>query len=447
MNACDRREGTYRFINLGCPKNLVDAERAAASLEAIGWHEAPSAEAADLIVVTTCAFIADAIEESLEEIIEVSSNKDPSQRLAVVGCLVTREGSDKLKALLPGVDIFCSVREMKNLSRYLGLDSEEISDVSAPGRKLFTPAHLAYLKISEGCSNRCAYCTIPIIRGDLRSRPPLELISEARELADLGVRELVVVAQDTTAYGFDFRSSVTLYDLLEAISGAARFDWIRLLYAHPAHLDAGRISELIRGGILLPYLDVPIQHASDRILQRMGRPYRRAELEELFGTLRSEIPDLILRTTVMVGFPGERESDFGELLDFLENVEFDHVGVFEYSLERGTEAARFRSRVPRDISARRREEILQRQMDISHARLGTRLGSILEVLVDEYLCKDMRPDPKFSFSGRFYGQAYEIDGITYLAGESLAPGKIIRARIIEAGPYDLFAELQARDND
>ncbi|HEY5132834.1 MAG TPA: 30S ribosomal protein S12 methylthiotransferase RimO [Candidatus Krumholzibacteriaceae bacterium] len=448
------RRGTYSFFNLGCPKNLVDAERVAASLEEAGWRSAPASAEAELLVVTTCAFIAHAMEESVEEILRVGAAKRPGQILAVLGCLVSREASS-LGKLLPEVDVFCDVGEMGTLAEKLAAGSlgRKGAAASKPaghpdggvarslsGRRLFTPPHIAYLKIAEGCSNRCSYCMIPSIRGDLASRPKAEILAEAAALAAAGVRELVVVAQDTTAWGLERDWNENLYDLLEALADGARFDWVRLMYLHPAHADAGRLVSLIKGGAICPYLDIPIQHVSDAILERMARPYRRRDLETLFETLRSSIDDLVLRTTVMTGFPGETKAHFNELIDFLEEVSFDHVGVFAYSPERGTSAMALPRRISRRVAHSRADELLDVQMDISQERLRARLGSELAVLVDAALAPDERPHRNVASVGRFYGQAYEIDGVTYLKGNVGSPGRFVRARIIEAQAYDLIAE-------
>jgi len=431
--------GSYTFFNLGCPKNLVDAERVAARLEEAGWRPAPSPAGAELLVVTTCAFIASAMEESVEEILRVGAAKRPGQTLAVLGCLVSREAA-ALRKLIPEVDVFCDVREMlllpERLDRAGGGGRQ-----SAAGRRLFTPPHLAYLKISDGCANHCSYCMIPKIRGDLVSRTRGEILAEAAELAAAGVKELTIVAQDTTAWGSDRGGRENLYDLLEALAGGAHFDWIRLMYLHPAHIDVERLVPLVKGGAICPYLDIPIQHVSDEILERMGRTYTRRDLESLFERLRSSVDNLILRTTVMTGFPGETDTHARELADFLEEISFDHVGVFAYSPEPGTDARRLKEQVPQRVALARKDELLDIQMDISQEHLNERFGSELEVLVDAALAPEERPQRNIGWAGRFYGQAYEVDGVTYLKGNAGAPGTFVRARIIEVQAYDLIAEI------
>jgi len=448
------QSGTYFFFNLGCPKNLVDAESAAARLENAGWRQAAFPEAAELLVVTTCAFISSAMEESVEEILRVGASKSPEQRLAVLGCLVSREET-ALRKLLPEVDIFCTVAEMPFLAERIGArvgreeargGEERVGAVSGGGtcaslRTLFTPPHLAYLKIADGCSNRCGYCMIPAIRGDLVSRTREDILREAAALAASGVKELSIIAQDTSAWGYDRDRRECLYDLIEALADAARFDWIRLMYLHPAHIEAERLVPLIRGGALCPYLDIPIQHVSDRILKRMGRPYARRDLAALFDRLRSSIDDLVLRTTVMVGFPGETDADFRELADFLEETAFDHVGVFTFSPEQGTEAYALRKRIPEGIALERKDALLDLQMDISQERLNARLGSELAILVDSALPAGERPSREIGWVGRFFGQAFEVDGVTYLRGAVPGPGAMVRGRVHEAQAYDLIAEV------
>ena len=440
--------GSYYFVNLGCPKNLVDSERVAAGLEAYGWIEAPSIEEAGLIVVTTCAFISMAEEESIEVILGIASGKSPSQRLAVLGCLVSREGSE-LESLMPEVDLFLDVEEMAELpARLMGRApvQSQTRGKGVAGRILFTPPHMAYIKIAEGCSNHCSYCLIPTIRGELRCRNANEIVTEATGLVSAGVQELVVIAQDTTAWNSDSGweglagSGGDIYRLLEGIADSGP-PWIRLMYLHPARVDQKRMIALAEREVIIPYLDIPVQHASDPLLESMGRGYRLDDLRRIFGALRSSRIDFVLRTTVMVGFPGETDSDFRILNDFLEEVSFDHVGVFEFSPENGTRAALLEGMVPDEIKMDRRDALIELQMDISHERLGALIGEREKILVDELLDENERPNPDIWGSGRFYGQSYEIDGVTYLSGTEVAPGRFASGRILEAEAYDLFASL------
>ncbi len=436
----DNTRATYYFFNLGCPKNLVDAERVASRLEEAGWRMAESPGRARLLVVTTCAFIAGAEEESIEQILRVASYKKPWQHLAVLGCLVTREGA-RLPELFPEVDTFLSVDEMERLPELIGRSAPAGGGTELMRRRLFTPPHIAYVKIAEGCSNRCSYCTIPEIRGALRSRKPEEIIAEALWLIGRGVAEIVLIAQDTAAYGFECGDGHSLWGLIESLSTAVRPAWIRLMYLHPAHIDLDRLVHLLNRNMICRYVDIPIQHVSDDVLRRMGRRYQRADLERLFGALRSKVDRLVMRTTVMVGFPGETVAAFEDLMDFLETYEFDHVGVFAFSPERGTAAARLGGRIPADEVAERRNEILDLQMDVSHRLLESRVGRMETILVDEHLSSGDAPRPGIWGMGRFYGQAYEVDGVTFLGGPRHPPGALVTGRIEHAEAYDLFARV------
>lgn len=403
----------------------MDAERVAARLAAAGWSESTDPAGAGLLVVTTCAFIEAAEEESIEQILELAGAREEWQLLAVLGCLVTREGK-KLEELMPEVDIFLDVESMESLADKV---AGPVPDDA--GRLLFTPPHTAYLKISEGCSNRCSYCTIPSIRGGLASRSGDGLLREAASLAASGVRELIVIAQDTTAWGTDMDGEYDLHFLLECMSRIDGVDWIRLMYLHPARTDAKRIAGIIRSTNVIPYLDLPIQHVSDPVLERMGRGYTEKELRTIFDTLRSSVEGLVIRTTLMTGFPGETDEDFERMASFLEEYRLDHAGIFRWSPERGTPAARFGDQVDEEIISERMEELSSIQFDISADILAGMEGREVDVLVDS------RSGPEVS--GRWYGQAPEIDGITWLEDSEAAPGTIGRARVLRSEAYDLFA--------
>lgn len=437
--ACDgTRAPAYFFYNLGCPKNLVDAERAAGLLEGAGWRRATDPARADLLVVTTCAFIAAAEEESVEQILEVAAARGERQLLAVIGCIVSREGK-RLERLLPEVDIFLDVPSIDRLPDAAAGAMGGAPSAPAPGsfrRSLFTPPHLAYLKIAEGCSNRCTYCTIPSIRGELTCRPADGIEAEARALARAGVRELVLVAQDTTSWS---GGGSGLYGLIERLSAVEGIEWIRLMYLHPARVEPLPLARAVRETRLLPYLDIPIQHVSDRILERMGRGYGGGDVERLFADLRSSIDGLVLRTTVMTGFPGETEDDFRLLAGFLERTGIEHVGVFRFSPERGTHAARLRGRPPEDVVRRRLEELTALQLDAAEERLESMRGRSVQVLIDRRTDPDDAPAAGFDVEGRWYGQAPEIDGVTWVRGGRLAPGQMITARIEGSEALDLFA--------
>ncbi len=439
---------TFHFINLGCPKNIVDAQRVADRLEIAGFKEEREASEADLIVLTTCAFIEAAVEESVDEILRIGMSKSERQVFAVLGCLVSREG-EKLCDLFSEVDIFLSVKEMPALPEKLAeknlIEGPNLQALKRQDglilNKLFTPSHIAYLKISEGCSNNCAYCLIPAIRGPLSSRRKDDILSEACRLGRKGVKELVVIAQDTGVWGSDLDGDSGLCGLLEEISSEAGSEWIRLMYLHPGHVDVDELLRIYSEGKILPYLDIPIQHVSDRILSAMGRGYGKDQLMSLFSRLKSEVDDLVLRTTVMVGFPGENEDDFEELVEFLERFEIDHVGVFTYSAEEGTRASSYRDAVEINTAEERKNIIEDIQMDISHEHLAGRTGTFERVLVDEIIDPDLSPQEGVWGQGRFYGQAYEIDGIVFLSGKQAEPGEFVEVRIDKAEAYDLFGGI------
>jgi len=437
--------GKFYFVNLGCPKNLVDAEITASILEDGGWERCGSMDEADLIAVTTCAFIEAAVEESIETILSVISSRRRGQKVAVLGCLVSRE-KGKIEKLIPEVDYFLDVSEMYELARVVSGGRDEVSPLDRYAynglrKRLFTPGHVGYLKISEGCSNHCSYCLIPSIRGEHRSYRKEDLIEEAKRLNERGVKELVVIAQDTAVWGSDIYDGFRLHDLLRELDRETEFEWIRLMYLHPAHMEAKKVAELIADGVIIPYLDIPIQHSSDRILKMMRRGYKRGDLHNLYVTLRENVRDLVLRTTVMVGFPSESEEDFLDLLDFIEEHPFEHLGAFTYSREDGTSASKMKGQVRKSVAEERLEEILSTQMDISSARLYELRGKRLKVIVDSYLQAEERPAERFHYSGRYYGQAYEIDGVTYLSGDNIMPGDVVEVLVMDSDPYNLYAEV------
>jgi ribosomal protein S12 methylthiotransferase len=451
MERMDKSTGipSFFFFNLGCPKNIVDAQRVADSLVQAGFKEEMDAEKADLIVLTTCAFIQEAERETVDEILRIGAAISEKQVFAVLGCLVSREG-EKLKELFPEVDIFLPVADMEKLPERLAgeglLKGFELKGFAcqseALDKKLFTPGHIAYLKIAEGCSNNCAYCLIPKIRGPLSSRKKNEILLEASDLSARGVRELVVIAQDTGVWGDDLDGGSELCHLLEDLSSAVDSEWIRLMYLHPAHINIDELVRILSEGMIIPYLDIPIQHVSDRVLKSMGRGYGNDYLERLFDRLRMEISNLVLRTTVMVGFPGETDEEFNELVDFLERYELDHVGTFGFSPEEGSRAYNYKGAVDSGTIISRREMIRDIQMDISHEILAKRTGRAEKVLVDEIIDSSQSPAKGVWGEGRFYGQAYEIDGVVFLSGRRVEPGKFTEVHIERAEAYDLFGSVK-----
>ncbi len=413
-----------------------------------GWQVVDSPEEALVLLVNTCAFITPATQEALDTILELARHKeaDPHKKLVVAGCLVARYGEELLPDL-PEVDLFVGVDDFPGLPDLLeGFTASDRSRLAyqAPRfayaepqpRFAATPRHLAYLKIAEGCSHRCTFCTIPAIRGPYRSRPLTTLLTEARQLAAAGVKELNLVAQDTTAYGREWGGRPSLVELLEELSAIPGFTWIRLLYTHPAHFTQELITALATLPKVAPYLDVPIQHGHDEMLRRMGRRYTRSHLLDLFTRLRSAIPGLALRTTVMVGFPGETEAHFEALVKVVEEVRFEHLGVFLYYPEEGTPASRYPDPVPRRTAQARARRLKARQSRLVKQRLKSLVGTVQPVLVEGH-----SPESEYLLSGRMITQAPDIDGQVYITAGRGMVGEIQPVRLTRALPYDLVGEI------
>ncbi|MDZ7338885.1 MAG: 30S ribosomal protein S12 methylthiotransferase RimO [candidate division KSB1 bacterium] len=418
-------------VPLGCPKNTVDLEWVLGALLGPGVQLVSRARTADAVIVHTCAFIRPAVEEAIETIVEVSRLKEAGKaKVIVTGCLPQRFGR-RVAALLPAVDLVVSEREPRRIAaRVRGLLGLPASPCSAE-RWSLGPAHYAYLKIAEGCDNRCAYCTIPIIKGKYRSRPIEAIAKEARGLAERGVQELIVVAQDTTYFGGETGGASSLPALLRALSSIDGPRWIRLMYTHPARVDDRLIEVLAEEERLCKYLDIPIQHASDRILAAMGRRTTRAQLEQVLQRLRDRIPGLALRSTVMVGFPGETEEDFQTLLDFLQDARFEHLGVFTYYPEQGTRAARMPGQLSDEEKQLRHAEVLDLQARLSAARTAAMVGKTVQVLVDE-------ADAATSLSlGRTEWDAPDVDCQVHIQG-AMEPGTFRAVHITDSDGFDLY---------
>lgn len=435
------------LVTLGCDKNTVDSERMMAALVGHGAQVSSDAGNAEIIVVNTCGFIEAAKEQSIEAILEACELKREAGVKAVVavGCLVQRY-EEELRTEIPEVDLFLGLTELGRLIpelRERGLLPEEGAFVPTMERPLRilsseTP-HTSYLKISEGCDHGCAFCAIPLMRGLHRSADMDELVQEARELAARGVRELNVVSQDTTWYGRDRvraqgRGAPLLPDLLRALLDGTDVPWFRLFYMYPSGITRETVELLASEARLLPYLDMPIQHGSDRMLQAMRRPERQATILERVAWLREAIPDLTLRTTVIVGFPGETDSDFREMLELLERVRFERVGAFPYSREEGTRAADMDAQVPESLKRERLEELLDVQRGISFEANLDRIGRTETALVDRIV----GDDPEFGAVARTAGQAVDVDGVTnLLSGADVRPGEFVEVAIVDALEYDL----------
>ncbi len=424
-------------ISLGCPKNRVDTERL---LGALGPATRPvdGPAQADLVLVNTCGFIRPAVEESVRTILEASAALPRRGRrpvLAVAGCLVSRYGPD-LRTEMPEVDIWLSTNE---LEAWPALAAAALNRPTLPlgPRRISTAPAFAYLKISEGCSHSCSFCTIPSIRGPHRSRPLAELAAEAREVAAQGVPELVLVGQDVTAYGSDLGLKHGLKDLLAKLLPVPDLAWLRLMYLYPAGLTDDTLRFLAKAGRpLLPYFDVPLQHSHPDILASMGRPFAR-DPRRVVDRVRRHFPQAVLRTSIIVGYPGETGSHFQSLCDFVRETRFQHLGVFAYEAEEGTAAAALPGQVDEAERGRRREELMAIQAEISRELLEARVGETLDVLVEA-------PHPEWPglFTGRAWLQAPECDGLTYVSGPEdrpLAPGSIVQANVEEASTYDLVA--------
>jgi ribosomal protein S12 methylthiotransferase len=440
---------TFAFVSLGCPKNTVDSERMLGKLAQEGYTLTPDADGADVVVVNTCGFIEPARQESLGVIREMLDLKRQGRIGAVVvaGCLAERKKDDLLTEV-PEVDQIVGVFGREEIARVVDrslqkrLANEQRSLFRpAPVRALedtarlrVTPRHYAYLKISEGCDRLCTFCAIPGMRGKHVTKPIEEIVREARELAADGVRELIVVAQDTTYYGLDLYGQVRLAELLRELDTVDGIEWIRILYAYPAYFSDELIRTLAGAKKIVPYLDMPLQHINDRMLRRMQRRVDRAATEELLARLRADIAGLTLRTTFIVGFPGETEEEFAELCDFVRGQRFDRLGVFPYSREPGTPADRLPDHVPDEVKAERRDRLMALQQDIAFARANERVGTETEVIVDG-------PDPEVPghYLARGPFDAPEIDCVVRLKGKNLRPGDLVRSRVMGADGYDLAA--------
>ncbi len=419
------------LASLGCAKNLVDSERLLARLATAGALVGASAEEADVVLVNTCGFIDPARRESLAVIADYVALKDerPDLKLLVLGCLVVRDG-ETLRRDLTAVDGFFGIDEHDAIARACGLAGEETGDT----RLLLTPSHTAYLRIADGCDNRCSYCTIPSIRGAFRSRPAHEILAEARSLAELGVLELNLIGQDTTAYGKDVPGGPGIVGLLERLDEINGVRWIRLLYAHPARFGDDLIEAYARLEKLVPYVDLPLQHAADRILRAMGRRVDRKGIEALLSRLREAVPEMALRTTFIVGFPGETDAEFAELLDFVDRVRFDHVGAFAYSPEPGTAAAELPGQVSPNVVGERLERLLAAQTEIVLEKNRARVGEVVDVLIDG---SDGTPGVTI---GRTATQAPDVDPVTRVRGRQ-EQGTFVRARITGHSDLDLTATV------
>jgi ribosomal protein S12 methylthiotransferase len=440
---------TISFVSLGCSKNLVDSERMLGLLAQEGFAIVPDSAGADLVIVNTCGFIETARQESTGVIEEMLERKRAGaiRGVVIAGCLAERN-KDQLLERFPDVDHVVGVFGREEIARVAkrfvgGLNEQRTLFRPAPiqaqddrARLRITPRHLAYLKVSEGCDRFCTFCAIPLMRGKHVTKPIEMVVAEAEELAGDGVRELVLVAQDMTYYGVDLYGRPRLAELLTALGGIDGFDWIRVLYCYPQFFSDELYDVLGNSQKIIPYLDMPLQHISDRMLKLMNRRHDRRESETIIARLRQTIPGLVLRTTFLVGSPGETEDDFAELLDFVTATPFERLGVFTYSLEPDTPSAKLPGFVPDSIMAERRDRLMAAQQPIAFAFNQSLVGQTRDVLIDA-----KAPEGRNLWLGRTYADAPDVDGTTWVQGSQLQPGDLVECEIVGAEGYDLVARL------
>ena len=432
------------FASLGCDKNLVDSEHMLSDI--VGKHELVSDPSeCDIAIVNTCAFIKDAKEESINTILSLAEYKESNLKyLIITGCLAERYSKD-LKDLIPEIDAFLGISAIPNILNDIDrvINKEKVFDLpdnnapqSASGERYLTPPfHTSFLKIAEGCDKKCTYCAIPMIRGSYRSIPMEELLKEAKFLADNGVKELILVAQETTVYGVDLYKKKSLPELLRKLSEIEGIEWIRIMYCYPEEIDDELIEEIKNNKKVCKYLDIPIQHSSDRILQRMGRRTSRKDILSCIAALRKAVPEISLRTSLIAGFPGETEEDFEDLKSFIKKAKFDRLGVFTYSKEEGTPAAKFKNQVPAKIKKARQKELMLIQREISLSKNKKLIGKKFDAMIDGY-------DSSEHFHiARLYKDAPDIDGNVFIEGdEKYLSGDFVKVKITDCNEYDLIGE-------
>jgi len=435
------------MVSLGCDKNRVDAELMLGVLSDSYYNIVNDASIADIIIVNTCGFIETAKQESIDAILELAKYKTDGRCKVLIasGCLAERY-SDELLSEIPELDAVIGTGNYMNIEsvvRKVIEGHKEINetrnvnyDIDFSGKRILTtPSHTAYVKIAEGCNNRCSYCIIPNLRGIYRSRSIDKIETEVNELCSKGIKEVILVAQDTTKYGIDIYERKMLSELIRRISKIHGIEWIRILYCYPEDIDDELINEIKTNSKVCKYLDIPIQHVNDEILKRMRRHSRKKDIEDLIEKLRKNIPDIVIRTSLIVGFPGETHEQFMELYDFLKEYRIDKVGVFTYSQEEGTDAAYFENQIDEKVKALRQKELVKLQKRISYEKNKEKIGNVYRVLVEKV-------DEKSTAIGRTYGDAPEIDGQVYV--KNIKPhtkkGDFINVKIIDGLDYDLLGE-------
>ncbi|MBE6668286.1 MAG: 30S ribosomal protein S12 methylthiotransferase RimO [Ruminococcaceae bacterium] len=445
------------FVSLGCPKNQLDTEVMLHEVASAGYEITPEETEADVVIINTCGFIESAKKEAIDNILDIVwlKKNHTLKAIVVTGCLAERYRESILEEF-PEVDAVLGVGSIHNIveaieavtvkkkkgSKRKYSSFEDKNTVKLGGdRILTTPDYMAYLKIAEGCDNRCAYCAIPAIRGNFRSRPMDELVAEAKNLEELGVRELCIVAQDITRYGLDLYGKYSLAELLHKITEETEIPWIRLLYCYPDKITDELVAEIRDNPRILKYIDMPLQHISDRMLKSMNRHGDSKMIREVVGKLRKEIPDIVIRTTFIVGFPGETEEDFCELCEFVRETKFERVGVFTYSREEDTPAYDFPDQIDEQVKLDRMDLLMREQLEINEARNKTKVGK--EILV---LCEDFDPVSEVHF-GRSAEDAPEIDGKVYFrASKRIAKGSFVKVKIREVLDYDLMGRAILNDD-
>lgn len=438
------QKGTYAFVSLGCPKNLVDSEKMLGTLAMDGYTLVSEVENSDFVIVNTCGFIESSRAESkavIQEMLELK-RLGKTKGVIVAGCLPERLEAGGLIAEMPEIDhvvgVFGRDEISKVADRLVGGLTEQrelfrpapIKAMDDRARLRITPPHFAYLKISEGCDRTCTFCSIPMMRGKHITKPIEMVVEEAEELAADGVKELIIVAQDTTYYGKDLYGDVKLVELLDELDKVDGIDWIRLMYLYPVHFTDALIDRIVASPKVLPYLDMPLQHISSPVLKRMQRRVNGEETKELVGKLRERVPNLVLRTTFIAGFPGETDKQFAELRDFVAETRFERMGVFTYSYEPGTPAVKLDGHLPEDVKNARRDELMELQQKIAFEHAASMVGYELDVLLDDQVEEGL-------FIGRSFADAPEIDANVYVSGENLTVGTMVPVEIIRQEDYDL----------
>ncbi|MCI8482517.1 MAG: 30S ribosomal protein S12 methylthiotransferase RimO [Clostridia bacterium] len=430
------------FVSLGCSKNLVDTEMMIGLFEKHGFEIVNNPSVAEIILINTCGFIESAKQEAINTILEMSEyKKKKCQYIIATGCLVKRY-KEELKKAIPEVDLWIGCNDYENFWREITalLSKEETKEdfLDYKERKITTGEKMAYLKIAEGCSNHCTYCAIPMIRGPFISRKKEDIIKEAKNLANKGIQELIIIAQDTTKYGIDLYGKSTLTNLLKELSEIEEIKWIRFLYSYPETITDELIQIVKHSNKICHYFDIPIQHISNPVLKRMNRHSNEKSIREIISKIRKEIPDVIIRSTVMVGFPGETKEDFEKLYNFIKETEFDKLGAFTYSKEEGTAAEKLKEQLHPQTKKSRYHKIMQLQQEISKNKLKEKIGKVYEVLIES-----------ISFDGKYYiGRTYmdvpDTDGVVFIKNIEKKKehiGQFVNCKIIEVQEYDLIAQL------